>query len=147
MSRKGKPFTTDFTFPTALEAVAFFNENRAEGVDPIGIEVLEFLDSIHDYDDSAVFNAQPAFRTHFIAVARLEDYRPWLFGKPNGVVFNIGHERNVEAVIDMWGETELDPPGLMIASDIAFPPGKLSGPAVDFCLRLAASWAVARPMR
>lgn len=143
------PFTTANTFSSAADAVAFFNENRADGIDPIPPTILAFLDSIKEYDPGVLFNAQPAFRTHFVSTALPDDHHPWLFAKPNGVVFQLGDARNVEAVLDMWGSSKGNPPALMMETDIWFSPDDLHpdspmAPAVELCLRLSAAWGQSR---
>lgn len=137
-------FRTPHTFQDAGSAVEFFNSERAEGVDPIGEDVLEFLESIHEYDSEAVYNVQPGFRTFYVAVAHPEDHHPWFYAKPDGVVFQLGDERNVEAVLDMYGRPQEDPPQKLMDTDVWFSPDELGSPAVEFCLRLAASWATWR---
>ena len=137
-------FRTPHVFPEAREAVDFFNAERAEGVDAVGDEVLAFLETIHDYDPEALFNVQPSFRTFYIAVAHPDDHHPWLYAKPSGVVFQLGDERNVEAVLDMWGTPQVEPSEKTMETDMWLAPSELEGPAAEFCIRLAASWATWR---
>ena len=139
-------FRTKDTFASATDAVEFFNANRAETVGVIGPEVTAFLETLTDYDDMIRFNVQPGYRTHYVAAAVPGDRQPWLFAKPYGVVFQLGDERNVEAVLDMWHlePGDLVPPALMLPTDVWFPPGELSTPGAEFCLRLAAAWAAPR---
>lgn len=146
MAKAGKPFTTPHTFSTAAEAAGFYEAERFPGVDSLPPEVVAFLDTIAEYDPEVVFNVQPAHATHYVACARPADHHPWFFAKPSGVVFQLGDKRNVEAVLDMWGTSQVDPGARppTLETDVWFAPSELEGPAVDFCLRLAAQWAVVK---
>jgi len=141
-------FRTPFVFNTAEDAVAFFNENRVDGVDPIPDEVLEFLGTVQDFDEDArfMFNVQPSLLTHYVAVACPRDHHATLYAKPGGVVFQVGDARNVRAIYEMWGEPQIELPQKLMDTDVWFAPEELFldgelAPAVEFSLILAAKWA------
>jgi hypothetical protein len=145
-------FRTRDTFPTALEAIEFFNDERAEGVDEIADEVADFLLAVGNSNPGVLFNVQPGFRTHYIAVARPDDFQVWLYAKPQGVTFQAGDERNVAAILAMWGELEDDAelPSRLMPTDMWFASDELLTDAgeftvpVEFCLQLSSAWAVRR---
>ena len=144
-----KLFRATAVFATPSEAVANFNLERVEGVDPIGDEVAAFLETVPEYDPDAVYAVQPGFKTHYVAVARPDDHHPWCFAKPGGVTFQVGDPRNTEAIFDMWGSPQLEVPARLLPTDVWFAPEELLEDgvpiaAVDLCLRLAARWAVHR---
>jgi hypothetical protein len=150
--RNPKLFRTPHTFPTSEEAVAFFNEEREEGVGPLPAEVIAFLGLVKDYDSDVVFNVQPGFKTHYVTCARPDDHHAWLYAKPNGITFMLADERNVQAVLDMWGtpneegDAVFQPPADLLPVDAWFAapevePNHPTFPAAEMSLRLAARWA------
>ena len=109
MTRAPKLFRTPHTFDTPEEAINYFTENRVEGVEELPPEVCDFLAAVAVYDPEVVFNVQPGFSTHYIAVAQPTDRRAWFYAKPDGVMFCVGDARNVEAILDTWDEAQDSP--------------------------------------
>lgn len=158
MTRNPKLFRTPHTFPTAEEAVTYFEAEREEGVEALPSAIVEFLCTIHDYDPDVVFNVQPGYKTHYVTCARPDDHHAWLYAKPNGITFPLVDERNVQAVLDMWGtpaeewDAAYQPPADLLPTDAWFAametePNMPTYAAVEFCLRLAAQWAAYKPAK
>ena len=138
-------FRTTFTFDDPADAVAFYDANRAEPdvMEEMPDEILAFLELVAEYDERAVYNVQPAWRSHYIAAANPDDHHAWFFAKPHGVSFALGDERNVAAVLSMWGDPETVPQKIM-PTDVWFDVTELESAAVEFCIRLSAEWAAWR---
>ena len=136
---------TPHIFDDPADAVEYYNSHRAEP-DSMALmpeAILDFLLYVQDYDDRAVYNVQPAFRSHYIAAANPDDHHVWLYAKPNGVSFALGDERNVAAVLSMWGDPD-HVPQKILPTDVWFDVSELESAAVEFCVRLSAEWAAWR---
>ena len=138
-------FRTEHTFDDPAAAVAFYNANRAEPDEmaPMPSAILNFLLYVAEYDERVVYNVQPAYRSHYIAAADPDDHHAWFFAKPTGVSFALGDDRNVAAVLNMWGEPHHIPQKIL-PTDVWFDVSELESVAVEFCVRLAAEWATWR---
>lgn len=159
----GRPplFRTEFLFDDPADAIAFYESNRIEGVESLPEQVCKFLLDLPSYEPNLIFNVQPGFKKHYVTCAVPDDRYAWLYAKPDGVSFQLGDPRNVEAVLDMWGRPHtfalegpipggpVEPvkadgsPYGPLNSDVWFAPSEVwpMSPAVEFCLRLSAAWA------
>jgi len=143
VSKKNVLFKTPYLFSDPREAVDFFNANREPELDAITGPVAHFLVRVAEYDPEALFNVQTGYKSHYVMAAREGDHHGWLFAKPTGLAFDLGHERNVEAMMDMWPEQALEPPyELAMPRDVWFEPAGLGSLAAEVCLRIAAAWGV-----
>jgi len=135
-----KLFRTPYTFDTPDGAIDFFEANRAEGVESLPESVRLFLHDVAAYDSEAVYNVQPGLKTHYITAARPDDRFAWFYAKPGGVTFCVGHSRNVDAVLDYWGEAKEPAKENILLTDVLFQLDEMDSPGVEFCLRLSAAW-------